>query len=823
MRKQTLLMAMLALCVLALVSGNQAHAGQVTLPPERRIDWSNAGIPGGIPSPAVAANVKDLGAVGDGVTDDSQAFLNAIESVGNAGGGAIYIPEGTYLITQQLRISKSNIVLRGAGSDKTSLKLNITENSDAISFRRYEGYGAFAAVVAGYERGSTTLTVDDPAKFKVGDYIEITQDNAAWMFTQPQFDKDWADEAVGQMLQVTAITGNNLTIDTPLFLTYSPALNVRARSIREVKYAGIENLHIVRVDPDNAVIMDFRSCVYCWVKNIESEYAFRIHVRLERCYHCEVRDSYFHHAHAYGDGGQGYGVSLNLHTTLSLVENNIFHDLRHAMIMATGAIGNVWAYNYSANALDWLADISLHGHYPSYNLFESNLVQNIQSADQWGPSGPGNTFLRNVSEITHLNNQGFRILDHSVDHNLLGNIIKGDLFIDPSVTGTILHGNKVDNVVNWDPNIADRDLPVSLYRTSKPAFYGDMAWPSIGADLQTYDLPARRRYLQIIGENPGGPISTPTVDLKLTEPTGTLTATRGNPTYRWEHEDGITNYQIYVNPASNVTTPVFFGTLPAAQYCSGAQCSVDLTKINGGAWLSNGTYHVYLAAGNTWNLTPSVFTVNVPQPGIVNMQSVTNTSNNKPTLSWTLSGSAEHNAWFHIYVAPTSALTAVAVDTWVERSQVCSGSTCNFQVPQSLANNHYSAYIQGWGPGGLSTGGFAGWAGPVEFNLGPARPAVPENVNVSLNNKVPTVTWSDDPNATEYNVYVGIVTPITQIYYITLTRASACSSGTCQFTAPDTFPAGSYHAFVQAVGAGGIGLDANNPLGWSAEASFTVN
>ena len=45
-----------------------------------------------IPDVPVIANIKDYGAVGDGRTDDSAAFLAALR--GARGAGAIYIPAG---------------------------------------------------------------------------------------------------------------------------------------------------------------------------------------------------------------------------------------------------------------------------------------------------------------------------------------------------------------------------------------------------------------------------------------------------------------------------------------------------------------------------------------------------------------------------------------------------------------------------------------------------------------------------------------------------------------------------------------------------------
>ena len=60
-----------------------------------------------------AVNVKDYGAVGDGVTDDTEKIQDAIDSVG-ASGGVISLGEsGTYLITSSLVINNSNITLTG--------------------------------------------------------------------------------------------------------------------------------------------------------------------------------------------------------------------------------------------------------------------------------------------------------------------------------------------------------------------------------------------------------------------------------------------------------------------------------------------------------------------------------------------------------------------------------------------------------------------------------------------------------------------------------------------------------------------------------------
>lgn len=53
---------------------------------------------------AQTVSVKDFGAVGDGVTDDTAAIQAAIDSL-SASGGQIYIPKGTYSVTTELAVA----------------------------------------------------------------------------------------------------------------------------------------------------------------------------------------------------------------------------------------------------------------------------------------------------------------------------------------------------------------------------------------------------------------------------------------------------------------------------------------------------------------------------------------------------------------------------------------------------------------------------------------------------------------------------------------------------------------------------------------------
>ena len=61
-----------------------------------------------------AVSVKDFGAVGDGVADDTAAIQAAINSL--AAGGTVYFPQGTYLTTSTITVAVVGTYLVGAGS-----------------------------------------------------------------------------------------------------------------------------------------------------------------------------------------------------------------------------------------------------------------------------------------------------------------------------------------------------------------------------------------------------------------------------------------------------------------------------------------------------------------------------------------------------------------------------------------------------------------------------------------------------------------------------------------------------------------------------------
>ncbi|WP_327230799.1 glycosyl hydrolase family 28-related protein [Streptomyces murinus] len=94
----------------------EAHnVGNTSTPARSVLDW---------------VSVRDHGAQGDGVTDDTAAIQAAITTVAAAGGGTLYVPAGRYILTDSLAWA-SGVNAVGAG-DRVSV-LQVTDpNKDCI-------------------------------------------------------------------------------------------------------------------------------------------------------------------------------------------------------------------------------------------------------------------------------------------------------------------------------------------------------------------------------------------------------------------------------------------------------------------------------------------------------------------------------------------------------------------------------------------------------------------------------------------------------------------------------------------------------------------
>lgn len=286
-------------------SGLWGRDGEKWSPTSRLPDFSFAGYGFGerpIPDFTVTADVKKFGAKGDGKTDDTKAFIEAIKKTGK---GAIFVPAGKYVITDIIEIDKSNIALRGAGPDKTILyfpkclndiKPMWTKNGGGRKCTRYSfsgGFISFRGSIGSNEmgklgpakRGDTNLTVTSGKPAVKGQRVQVVlTDPDSKSLTHYLYSGDTGNSAgipkgrqQAMACIVIAVSGNKMTINRPLRWDireeWKPQLCECDPSTSE---SGVEDLAVEFPKTEyrgefsemgyNA--FDLRGIFDCWFKNI---------------------------------------------------------------------------------------------------------------------------------------------------------------------------------------------------------------------------------------------------------------------------------------------------------------------------------------------------------------------------------------------------------------------------------------------------------------------------------------------------------------------------------------------------------------------------
>lgn len=267
-------------------------------------DFSFAGYHFGevpIPMVPVVTDFTDFGAIGDGETDCTQAFLEAIEATET---GAIFIPEGRYVITGILHIRKSGIVLRGAGPDKTVLvipkslqQLNPVEvgTGKSAGKLKYAFTGGFidiqgasedhplGKVVAPARRGDSKLTLATKPTVEAGQLVRLLMDNSPSLGRHLHAglsagkNTSRIDHFVDWVARVVSVQGNTVELDRSLRVDvrteWDPELFVFNPTVSEVsiedlsfEFPGIPKKKHLQEEGFNAIWM--RDAVHSWVRNV---------------------------------------------------------------------------------------------------------------------------------------------------------------------------------------------------------------------------------------------------------------------------------------------------------------------------------------------------------------------------------------------------------------------------------------------------------------------------------------------------------------------------------------------------------------------------
>jgi hypothetical protein len=368
-----------------------------------KTNWKDAGYKGAKPNFTLTVNIMNYGGNNTNAAANNNALSSAIAAL-NGKPGTVYFPPGVYSFTGQVTVNRDSIAFKGAGYDSTKLKFNLSGIlNNCLNINGSQNNADTTSFTQAGKRDSNSVTVLNSSLYQVNQWVYLQCTDNTYMAST------WAYGSLGQIMQIKTIVGSKITFNSPFRFNYKLSLQPKIKRIIPRNNISFQCMQIHRLDAtsNQTSLISFDKAVNCWVNGIEGDSTNYAHIEFSRASNCEVTNSYFHHAYAYGGSGQGYGIALQYSANEIRIENNIFNNLRHSMLLQAGANGNVLAYNYSFNPF-WTGvlspsnsagDMVLHGNYPFSNLFEGNICQNIVIDNSHAQNGPYNTFFRNRAEL----------------------------------------------------------------------------------------------------------------------------------------------------------------------------------------------------------------------------------------------------------------------------------------------------------------------------------------------------------------------------------------------------------------------------------------
>jgi hypothetical protein len=399
-RRQTLPCLFILLCLAGCLQG-QPWSGIIST--SRAVDWSNPGpgVVGGIPN-----RTTQCGSTIAAYSGSPSTINKALAAC--ASGQFVQLAAGTFTLNNVIQMV-SNVTLRGMGADQTIVKFTAsgggncnTPGTQDVCFGNDSNWSGgpdqLTTWTAGYAKGTTVITLGSTSGLSVGEVLILDQANdssdSGFLYVcdttncsseggSPGRTVGSADYSQEEYKRVVAISGNQVTLDTGLYMpnwrsSQSPAA---WWATTLVQMAGIENLTLDHSASDDAAGIGFNNAYNCWAKGIRSIYQLgqgatggRNHVWIVNSARIVIRDSYFYGTR--NSSTLSYGVETWMSGDI-LVENNMFQHVVSPLLVGN-TTGSVFGYNWSLDdyinntTFNMPGPVFTHDAGTAMNLFEGN-------------------------------------------------------------------------------------------------------------------------------------------------------------------------------------------------------------------------------------------------------------------------------------------------------------------------------------------------------------------------------------------------------------------------------------------------------------------
>ena len=414
------------LAALSLVSAQQWSG---IIDPARAIDWTTAGVMGGIPSRSTICQTLTSSATAAQI---NSAITNCAAAHTSDAGGIVVLSAGNYSLNTGIDM-KSNVTLRGAGANQTKLTftgvgsyhwgsygIGVIGNydqtfdngqppgpggADPSKTRTWTGTNGVSGT---FTKGATVLNLASaPTGLLVGDMLQLVQNDdsttSSGLFvcsnTNNGCSREGSANTYGtgqrQNVKVTAINGSQVTISPGIYMSnwrtsQSPRGYWWGGDMRAV---GIEDLSVTLSAVAWGAVVFFEASD-SWASGVGVHVINGcrngFHIRLSR--NITIQNGW---VDPMSGGGFNSTTSYGIETygaTATLLLNNIFKNVESPIIPDAGSAGGVIAYNYD-NAPDASgAGIQAHEIGFQMALMEGNQMKRFRNDTYHGTQNFGTTF-----------------------------------------------------------------------------------------------------------------------------------------------------------------------------------------------------------------------------------------------------------------------------------------------------------------------------------------------------------------------------------------------------------------------------------------------
>ncbi len=328
--------------------------------------------------PYITENIVDVtnppyNADNTGASDVTALLQQALDDVGQSGGGVVYLPAGIYKVNpgnseNALEIKYSNSVLRGAGTDSTHIFNDATYMRQKNIIRMAgesatwsNPYGTTVKLSSDLLYPTQAIPVESTTGFKAGDEIILRSGETAAFIEEHKMTGHWTEWSSRVMFKRTIdsinIQRKIIYIDSPTRYFMKMRDNARLYHARpHLTESGIENLSIGNRQSDKtgwdeedytsqvngaydvhaSHAIRLQNAQNCWVKNVNTykpaSNTEDIHVLsncllLDQCRGVAVDSCFFQKPQYEGGGGNGYMFILQSNDCL--IKNSRANHSRH--------------------------------------------------------------------------------------------------------------------------------------------------------------------------------------------------------------------------------------------------------------------------------------------------------------------------------------------------------------------------------------------------------------------------------------------------------------------------------------------------------------